>query len=148
MKLKPSGYYVNRHSCFLLQYHLVLVTKYRKPVIVGDIEKRLKSYTEQYFNDRDCVIQAFECMPDHIHILFDAPPHINLADFVNAFKSASSRRIRSEFPDFLANYYWKPYFWSLTYFIGSVSDRTTLAVKHYIINQKNDLLDSPTSEFI
>ena len=99
MRIRSDGYYVNRHSCFLLQYHLVLVTKYRHPVITGDIEKRLIDYTQQYFKDRDCVIQAMECMPDHIHILFDAPPQINLADFVNAYKSASSRRIRSEFPE-------------------------------------------------
>lgn len=146
MKINQSGYYVNRHSCFLLQYHLVLVTKYRRPVIAGDIEERLKAYTEKYFNDRDCVIQALECMPDHIHILFDAPPQINLAEFVNAFKSASSRRIRTEYPVEVSRYYWKPFFWSLSYFIGSVSDRTASAVKNYINGQKGDLPDSPTSD--
>ena len=146
MRINRSGYYVNRHSCFLLQYHLVLVTKYRKPVISGEIEERLKAYTKKYFIDRDCMIQAFECMPDHIHILFDAPPQINLAEFVNAYKSASSRRIRTEFPAEVSKYYWKPYFWSLSYFIGSVRDRTASAVKQYINSQKGDLPDSPTSD--
>ena len=146
MKLNPSGYYVNRHSCFLLQYHLVLVTKYRRPVIKGRIEERLKDYTEKYFRDRDCVLQALECMPDHIQILFDAPPQINLADFVNAYKSASSRRLRTEFTEEISRYYWKPVFWSLSYFIGSVSDRTASAVKSYINNQKGDLPDSSTSD--
>ena len=145
MRIRSDGYYVNRHSCFLLQYHLVLVTKYRHPVITGDIEKRLIDYTQQYFKDRDCVIQAMECMPDHIHILFDAPPQINLADFVNAYKSASSRRIRSEFPEKLRPYYRKPYFWSLSYFLGTVSERTTEAVKKYIRNQKEEP-DSPTAD--
>ena len=138
MRINVSGYYTNRHSCFLLSYHLVLVTKYRKPVITGDIETRLKAYTEKYFKDRGCVIQTIECMPDHIHILFDAPPQINLAEFVNAYKSASSRRIRAEYPEEVSKYYWKPYFWSLSYFIGSVSDRTMPAVKNYINGQKGD----------
>ena len=146
MRINSSGYYVNRHSCFLLQYHLVLVTKYRRPVITGAIEDSLKAYTEKYFKDRDCVIQAFECMPDHIHILFDAPPQINLAEFINAYKSASSRRMRSDHPDEVSRYYQEPYFWSLSYFIGSVSDRTAAAVKNYINNQKGDLADSPTSD--
>ena len=43
-------YYTNRHSCYLLQYHLVLVTKYRHPVIKGKQEQFLKEYTQQYFN--------------------------------------------------------------------------------------------------
>ena len=83
------------------------------------------------------VIQAVETMPDHMHILFDAPPQINLADFVNAFKSASSRKVRQHFSKQLKSYYWKPYFWSLSYFIGSVSEKTTAAVKQTIQHQKD-----------
>ena len=136
-KRKNTEYYTNRHSCFLLQYHLVLVTKYRHPVITGDLEQYLLSYTKDYFHERGMVIQAIETMPDHIHILFDAPPQINLADFVNAFKSASSRKIRQCFSEQLKPYYWKPYFWSLSYFIGTVSEKTTAVVKHYIQHQKD-----------
>ena len=137
MKYTNDGYYINRHSCFLLQYHLVLITKYRHPVIKGSIEQWLKDYTQTYFTERDCIIQAFECMPDHIHILFDAPPQINLADFINAYKSASSRHIRKNFEEELRPYYWKPYFWSLSYYIGTVSERSTEAVKTYINTQKD-----------
>ena len=90
-----------------------------------------------YFYERGMVIQAIETMPDHMHILFDAPPQINLADYINAFKSASSRKVRQQFTEQLKPYYWKPYFWSLSYFIGSVSDKTTAAVKHYIQHQKD-----------
>nr|WP_298060605.1 transposase [uncultured Blautia sp.] len=55
MKLKNEEYYTNRHSCFLLQYHLVLVTKFRYPVITGDIEKELKDYTKCFFERRELV---------------------------------------------------------------------------------------------
>ena len=75
-------------------------------------------------------------MPDHIHILFDAPPQINLSEFINAFKSASSRQMRKRYAQQLQVYYWKPHFWSLSYFIGTVSNRTEKAVKEYISNQK------------
>ena len=83
------------------------------------------------------MIQAIECMPDHMHILFDAPPQINLANYINAYKSASSRRIRQEYSKQLEPYYWKPYFWSLSYFISSVSDRNEEVTKEYIQNQKD-----------
>jgi putative transposase len=116
---------------------LALVTKFRHPVITDDLEQYLLSYTKEYFKDRGMVIQALETMPDHMHILFDAPPQINLADFVNAYKSASSRKVRQHFSEQLKPYYWKPYFWSLSYFIGSVSEKTTAVVKHYIQHQKD-----------
>lgn len=137
MRPKKDGYYVNQHSCFLLQYHLVLVTKYRHPVITGDLETWLKEYIQRYFKQQGLIIQATECMPDHVHILFDASPNMNLANFVNAFKSASSRLVRKQFSVQLAPYYWKPYFWSMSYFLGTVSDRTKQAVANYIVHQKD-----------
>jgi len=137
MKITKNGYYTNRHSCFLLQYHLVLVTKYRHPVIKGDLEKRLYEYTRQYFLDRDCNLLELNGEEDHIHILFDAPPQINMADFVNAYKSASSRRMRQEFSGYLKPFYWKSYFWSRSYFICTVSDHSVEVVLNYIQNQKS-----------
>ena len=137
MFFSSDGYYRNRHSCFLLQYHLVLVTKFRHPVIVGDLEAYLLEYTKEYFNKQGLVIQEINADKDHIHILFDAPPQINLASFINSFKTASSRVVRRRFTDNLAPFYWKPYFWSLSYFIAGVSDRGTEAVKQYIQRQKN-----------
>ena len=136
MRKNANGYYTNKHSCFLLQYHLVLVTKYRHPVISGDLELFLKAYINVYFKKQGLNIIEAETMPDHVHILFEAPPQISIASFVNAFKSASSRVIRNRFADELAPYYWKPYFWSLSYFVGTVSDATTSIVQAYIKQQK------------
>lgn len=136
MENDKNGYYKNRHSYFLLQYHLVLVTKYRHPVITGELEKALKEYITEYFKKRGLHITALETMPDHVHILFEAMPNINLAVFINALKSGSSRNMRKNFAKELAPYYWKPYFWSLSYFIGTVSEKTTSAVKKYINEQK------------
>lgn len=136
MRKSRKGYYRNRHSCFLLQYHLVLVTKYRHPVISSAIEDNLKKYTAKYFSDRGVNVLAIETMPDHMHILFEFFPQQSLAEFINAFKSGSSRYIRKNFREELKPYYWKPYFWSMSYFIGSVSENTTDAVTQYISNQK------------
>ena len=138
MKHTQDGYYKNRHSCFLLQYHLVLVTKYRKPVITEELRDYLMAYTKDYFKRMGCVLTEMNTQPDHIHILFEAPPQINLANFVNAFKAASSRMVRSNFPEEVSRFYWKPYFWSLSYFIATVSDRAADAVKKYIQNQGKD----------
>ena len=37
-KKDNTDYYINRHSCFLLQYHIVFVTKYRHPVLTGKVK--------------------------------------------------------------------------------------------------------------
>ncbi len=136
MKPTSDGYYKNRHSCFLLQYHLVLITKYRHEVIKGPLEEELVQYTKDYFAREELPILEINAMPDQMHILFEASPQINLATYINAYKSASSRHIRKLFAEELKPYYWKPYFWSLSYFIGSVSENTLSVVQKYIQNQK------------
>lgn len=116
--------------------NLSLMASYRHPVIKGELEKWLKDYIVDYFKKQELNLIALETMPEHVHILFEAVPNINLSTFVNAFKTASSRMVRKNFAEELAHYYWKPYFWSLSYFIGSVSDRSTEVVKRYIEDQK------------
>jgi len=136
-KRKSEKYYTNRHSCFLLQYHLVLITKYRHPVIKGALKTFLIQYVEDFFKkDENLDLVVVNTEVDHMHILFNAAPQVNLANMINSFKSASSRLVRSHFDEELKPYYWKPYFWSLSYFIGSVSDTTEAIVKKYIENQK------------
>lgn len=39
--MEESLYRTNRHSCYLLEYHLVVVTKYRHPVLTGKLKDRL-----------------------------------------------------------------------------------------------------------
>ena len=136
MRKLSNGCYVGRHSCFLLQYHLVLITKYHNPVITDEVEIYLKNYTLNYFKERYSPIVSIETMPDHMHVLFETVPTTRLDVFVNAFKAASSRVIRQKFKDELKQWYYKPVFWSQTYFIGSVSERSLEIVKHYIDTQK------------
>ncbi|MBF0580581.1 IS200/IS605 family transposase [Erysipelotrichaceae bacterium RD49] len=73
--------------------------------------------------------------PDYIRILFEAPPSIDPAKMVNGLKTGPSRMTRKNFPDELAPYYWKPAFWSMSYFICTVSDRNAETLKRYIQDQ-------------
>lgn len=135
MKKTSNNYYTNRHACFLLQYHLVLVTKYRKPILLGDIDLFIKNYAKEYFNSHNCAILELESDKDHIHMLFEAPVNIELTKFINGFKTISSRMARKRFQGILNMYFWKQYFWSRSYFITTVSENTTEIVKAYIKNQ-------------
>lgn len=131
-------YKKNRHCCYDLQYHLVLVTKYRHPVIKGDIEERLHALIKYLLEKAGCSLLKVNSKEDHVHILFDATPQTNLSVVANNIKTVTSRRIRQEFSEELAPYYWKPYFWSDSYFIGAVSDRSKKVIQQYIQMQKEN----------
>lgn len=134
-KVKNGSYYINGHSCFLLSFHLVLVTKYRKPVLSGDVKDTVYGVVKDVLHERGCVLQAINGEADHVHVFFDAPPDVNLLDTVRVIKTKSARFSRSRYPAKVAQYYWKPYFWSDSYFIASVSDNTRDTVEQYIRNQ-------------
>ena len=134
--MEKSLYRTNRHSCYLLEYHLVVVTKYRHPVITGKLKDRLLELSFNVIEDYwKCRILEINTDKDHIHILFESKPQVQLSKLVNNYKTVTSRILRKEFADELSPYYWKPYFWSDSYFIGCVSDRSREAVKAYIQNQ-------------
>ena len=134
--MKNPYYKVNRHSCFKLEYYLVVATKYRHPVLTEEITEYLKEIVNDVFKEHwNCTVISVNTDKDHIHILFEAPPQVQLSKLINNFKTVSSRLVRKKFPEYLAKYYWKPYFWSMSYYIGSVSDTTEDVVKHYIETQ-------------
>ena len=133
---KNNQYYTNRHSCFLLQYHLVLVTKYRKKVFNKDMEQYLSIFVRSMMEKNYCNLTEINYDKDHVHILFEAPVTLNLPNFINGLKSTSSRMIRRAFPDHLKQFFEKPVFWSRSYFICTISENTTQVVQEYIKNQE------------
>ena len=138
MYKKKSGqpYYTNRHSCFLLQYHMVLVTKYRKPVLDGKVKDLVYTTIQDIFKEKGLVILEINGDRDHVHILFEADPYTTPGELVNIIKTKTSRFARKYYGDpLLKNHYWKPLFWSDSYFISTVSENSLQVVQEYIKNQ-------------
>ena len=126
-------YHKNRHAVYLLQYHLVVVTKYRHPVIDGDVKDRLISLSHEIIEEHwKGEILEINTDHDHIHIQFEISPQTQLSKLINNYKTVTSRLIRKEFSEELRPYYEKPYFWSDTYFISSVSDTSRKTIEQYI----------------
>lgn len=131
-----THYNTNRHSCYSLKYHLVVVTKYRYKVINKEILKRLEEISLNIFEECwDCKIIELNGEEDHLHILFEAPPQVQLSKLVNNFKTVSSRLVRKEFKKQVDKFYYKPYFWSNSYLILSTGGTTIETIKKYIENQ-------------
>jgi putative transposase len=134
----------NRHSFYSLYYHLVVVTKYRKKCISKEMHHRLKEIAEDIFSRFKCKLIEMNGEEDHIHLLFKAPPQVQLSKLINNFKTVSSRYIRKEFQNELSKYYWKPYFWSNSYMIFSTGGTPLEVIKKYIEEQDKHSLTSPS----
>jgi putative transposase len=124
----------NNHSVFLLYYHLVLVTKYRRKVIDDNISNRLKEIFEKIQDNYNITLQEWNHDKDHVHILFKAHPNTELSKFINAYKSASSRLIKKEFPE-IKQQLWKEYFWSRSYCLLTTGGEPIEVIKRYIESQ-------------
>ena len=73
---------------------------------------------------------------DHVHVLFEADPFTAPGSLVNIVKTKTSRFARKEYGEtVLKKYYWKPYFWSDSYFVTTVSENSLAVVRDYIRNQ-------------
>jgi putative transposase len=127
------------HCSYALNYHLVVVTKYRRKCITSDMMARLREIAV----DR-CVGWGGELLEmngeqDHIHLLISLPPTAELSRFVNNFKTTTSRLIRRDFSEHLKPFYWKPVFWSRSYCIVSCGGAPLEIVKQYIENQNEPI---------
>lgn len=124
----------NNHSVFSLNYHLVLVIKYRKLVLNDDISNRLKEIFEYISPNYNITLEEWEHDKDHVHVLFKAHPNSELSKFINSYKSASSRLIKKEFPT-IKQKLWKEYFWSRSYCLITTGGAAIDVVRKYIENQ-------------
>ncbi len=124
----------NNHSVFLLNYHLVLVIKYRRKVINDEISNRLKEIFEYICPKYNIVLAEWNHDKDHVHLLFRGSPNTNISKFLNAYKSASSRLIKKEFP-VIKKQLWKEYFWSRSYCLLTTGGAPIEVVRKYIENQ-------------
>ena len=89
----------NQHSVYLLNYHLVMVVKYRRKVINDEISEYLKHRFVVVGQSYGINLQEWNHDIDHVHVLFRATPHTEMAKFLNAYKSSSSRMVKKLFPE-------------------------------------------------
>lgn len=124
----------NNHSVFSLNYHLVLVVKYRRKVIDDDISARLRENFEHIQPTYNITLQEWNHDQDHIHALFSSHPKSELTKFLNAYKSASSRLIKKEYPQ-IREKLWKEYFWSRSFCLISTGGAPIEVIRKYIESQ-------------
>jgi putative transposase len=127
-----------RHCVFALHAHLVFVTKYRKRVFTSEALDILKEVMQKVCNDFDVELAAFEGEDNHVHLLINYPPQIQLSKLVNSLKGVSSRMLRKQMPS-IANCYYKDVLWSPSYFAASCGGAPLSVIKQYVEQQDRPL---------
>jgi putative transposase len=121
-----------------LKAHLVLTTKSRRSVFTKPMLDRMHEIFEDLLGKWECKLIEFNGEENHVHLLFQYLPQMELAKFINNLKTVSSRRMRSEFEAQIDKVYHKEVLWNGSYFIASCGGVTVSTLRKSIENQ-----DSP-----
>ena len=124
----------NGHSVFLLYYHLILVVKYRRKVIDDAISDRAEEIFLYISKNYGITLEEWNHDKDHVHIMFRANPNSELSKFINAYKSASSRLLKKEYPQ-IREKLWKEAFWSQSFCLLTTGGAPIEIVRRYIETQ-------------
>lgn len=130
-----QDYRAGRHCVFNLHVHLVFIPKYRRHVFGGQHIVTLKTIFESVCADFGAQLVEMDGEHDHVHLLVNYPPHVELSKLVNSLKGVSSRMLRKEHPE-IANRYWNNVLWSRSYFAASCGGAPITIVRQYIEQQR------------
>ena len=123
------------HCVYALQYHLVIVTKYRKKCLTSGVIEAFETQAKERCEAWGGKLLETNGESDHIHLLLELPPTVALSEFVNALKTGTSRRLRNEFKEHLDDFYKKPVLWSRSYCVLSCGGAPLEIIKQYIQQQ-------------
>ena len=122
------------HTVYELHYHFVFSTKYRKPVLRGDVALRLRELVREICKARDVGILKGHVRPDHVHLLLSMPPSVSPSRIMQAIKGKSSHHLMRDFRA-LNRTFWGRHLWSRGYFVCTSGNVTDEVISEYIEHQ-------------
>lgn len=130
------GYQTTNRAKHNLKVHLILVCKYRKKLLTGDINTLIKNIIYEIESKSDFDIIEMESDIDHIHIMLQYIPRVSISSIVNRIKSITTHRVWNFHNNYLLKHFWKEKtFWTDGYFICSVGEANPETIRNYIANQ-------------
>jgi putative transposase len=140
------SYRKTAHSVYDLKYHIVWITKYRKPILRGEIGKRVRELIRQTCASLDVYIVKGHVSKDHVHLLVSVPPNLAVSELVKRLKGRSSRLMLEEFGE-LRKVYWGRHLWARGYFVASSGNVTDEIIAEYIEKQAQLAPDEGDQDF-
>ena len=135
-KRKLYGFETTNRAKHNLKVHLILVCKYRKRLLIGNMKEEIKNIIYEIESKSDFNIIEMESDIDHIHIMLQHIPRISISSIINRIKSITTHRIWEKHSNYLQKQFWKEKtFWSDGYFVCSVGEASPKTIQNYIANQ-------------
>ena len=135
-----ADYKRGAHTVHDIKLHVVWTTKYRYPILTGEIGLAARDRIRRICLERDATIVQGSVKSDHVHLLVEIPPDLSVSDLMQAVKGKSSRFLFQDFPT-LRRRYWGQHLWARGYFAASVGQVDEALIKEYIAHQ-----DKPREE--
>jgi putative transposase len=129
-----ENYRKSSHTVYDLKYHVVWITKYRKPVLRGEIAERARSLIREICKANDVEVIRGHISVNHVHIFVSVPPHISVSQLVKSIKGKSSRKMLMEYKS-LSRTFWGRHLWARGYFAASSGNVTDEVIIKYIEQQ-------------
>ena len=124
------------HTISQMQVHIVWVTKYRYPVLKGELQKRCRELIIQICDAEDIRILKGVVSKEHVHMHIEYPPSKAISDVVKKLKGRVSRKLQQEFPE-LSKRYWGKHFWAIGYGAWSTGNVSDEMVEEYLEHHRN-----------
>jgi len=135
-----QNYRQSSHTVYDLKYHIVWITKYRKPILQGEIAKRARDLVREICKAKDVEIIKGHISKEHVHVFVSVPPHVSVSQLVQSLKGKSSRKLLLEYKG-LSRAFWGRYLWARGYFVASSGNVTDEVIMKYVEQQGNEPID-------
>jgi putative transposase len=122
------------HVVYEAKYHLVWCPKYRKKILSGLVQSRVKELFVEIAEHFDFEIDGCEVCKDHIHIHLSFPPRYSVSKVIGILKRISGSKILKEFPK-VKEKLWGGHLWEQGYFFRTVGEQITEDVIRKYIEQ-------------
>ena len=129
-----ENYRKSSHTVYDIKYHIVWITKYRKPVLRGEIAERLRDLIREISKARDIEILKGHVSRDHVHVFLSVPPHLSVSQLVQSLKGKTSRKLLMEYKS-LNRAFWGRHMWARGYFVARSGNVTDEVIMKYIEEQ-------------
>ena len=128
------------HSLYDIKYHLVWITKYRKPALRGEVAHRVRELIRLECKRLDVEILKGHVAKDHVHLLVSVPPPLSVSKLMQQLKGKSSYKLLHEYRR-LQRQFWGRHLWARGYFCASTGNVTDEAIAAYIEQQQRSARD-------
>ncbi len=141
-----ENYRTGSHTRYSIEYHFVWITKYRKPLLTGQVSLRLRDLVREVCRTNEVEILEGAVSTDHVHILVSCPPNLSPSKLMQYVKGKSSRKLMQEF-DHIRKQCWGRHLWARGYFVASSGNITEETIREYIRGQEGTKPDEDDGNF-